>query len=136
LIDAFENLLSVEDSKCDYPSACNAMETLTINKCHMTNGLFEDLCDILKSRHVRVYSGPRLHSLLKFSPPLASSLSKEYSDLELTIEVVDDVSEAINHINTYGSSHTDVIVTEDGKFMIRTSFPDRGFDILITITGR
>ncbi|XP_060594681.1 delta-1-pyrroline-5-carboxylate synthase-like isoform X2 [Ruditapes philippinarum] len=105
----------VEDSKCDYPSACNAMETLLINKCHMTSGLFEDLCDVLKSRHVRVYSGPRLHSLLKFSPPLASSLSKEYSDLELTIEVVDDVSEAINHINTYGSSHTDVIVTEDAK---------------------
>ncbi|XP_045190974.2 delta-1-pyrroline-5-carboxylate synthase-like isoform X2 [Mercenaria mercenaria] len=105
----------VEDSKCDYPSACNAMETLLINKCHMTNGLFEDICDTLKGRQVRVYSGPRLQSMLKFSPPPAPTLSKEYSDLELTIEVVDDVNEAINHINQYGSSHTDVIVTEDEK---------------------
>ena len=113
-------VLLVEDSKCDYPSACNAMETLLINKCHMTNGLFEELCDVLKSRQVCVHSGPRLHSLLKFSPPLATSLSKEYSDLELTVEIVDDVTEAINHINTHGSSHTDVIVTEDGKYLMHS----------------
>lgn len=104
-----------EDSKCDYPSACNAMETLLIHRDHMKNGLFEDICDAFKSRQVRIFSGPRLNSLMKFSPPPATSLRKEYGDLEVTIEVVDDVDGAISHINQYGSSHTDAIVTNDEK---------------------
>ncbi|KAL4232285.1 hypothetical protein ACF0H5_009856 [Mactra antiquata] len=101
----------VEDSKCDYPSACNAMETLLLHKSHLKSGLFDEICDSLKHKGVRLYSGPRLHTLLKFSPPPATSLRKEYSDLELTVEVVDDVEEAVLHINQFGSSHTDTIVT-------------------------
>lgn len=44
------------------------------------------------------------------------SLRIEYGDLEVCIEVVDSVQEAIDHIHKYGSSHTDVIVTENGQF--------------------
>ena len=55
-------------------------------------------------------------SMLKFGPPLAGSLHREYGGLELTIELVEDVNEAINHINKYGSSHTDTIVTKNGIY--------------------
>ncbi|WAR21106.1 P5CS-like protein [Mya arenaria] len=99
------------DSKCDYPSACNAMETLLIHKSHIKSGLMDDICDELKKKMVRLYSGPRLQSMMKFSPPPAVSLHKEYGDLQLTLEVTDDVDGAIDHINKYGSSHTDSIVT-------------------------
>lgn len=80
--------------------------------------MFSDICSLLKKEGVTIYSGPKLRNLLTFSPPPAKSLRTEYSSLECTIEVVDDVCEAINHINTYGSSHTDSIVTEDGMFGI------------------
>lgn len=105
----------VEDSKCEFPSQSNALETLLFHRSHLQNGLFEDTCDALRNRGVRMYSGPRLPTLMKFSPPQAPSLRKEYGDLELTVEVVDNVEEAIVHINKYGSSHTDAIVTNDEK---------------------
>lgn len=103
----------IRDSKCDYPAACNAMETLLLHASHMNSSLFTDICNLLKREGVILYSGPKLRNMLNFAPPPAKSLRTEYSSLECTIELVDDVNEAINHINTYGSSHTDSIVTED-----------------------
>ena len=61
---------------------------------------------------MKVYSGPRLSTALPFPPPLASSLRVEYSDLQCSIELVDDVNDAIDHINKFSSNHTDSIVTE------------------------
>ncbi|CAF1523287.1 unnamed protein product, partial [Rotaria sordida] len=46
-------------------------------------------------------------------PPPANSLRVEYGDLQCCIEVVDDVNDAIEHINKFGSNHTDSIVTEN-----------------------
>lgn len=43
-----------------------------------------------------------------------SSLRREYGSLECCIEIVDNVSEAIDHINNHGSHHTDCVITEDG----------------------
>ncbi|KAL3865121.1 hypothetical protein ACJMK2_006750 [Sinanodonta woodiana] len=105
----------VLDAKCDYPAACNALETILIHKSHLRSGLFDEICDTLKDHKVKIYSGPRLASSLKFGPPAARSLSIEYGDLELTMEIVDDVDEAIAHINKYGSSHTDAIVSDNVK---------------------
>lgn len=105
----------MRDSKCDYPAACNAMETLLIHKRHVTEtDVFSKICSVLKDEGVTINSGPKLRQLLQFGPPLAKSMRIEYSALECTIEAVESVEEAINHINTYGSSHTDSIVTEDG----------------------
>ncbi|CAF1373945.1 unnamed protein product [Rotaria sp. Silwood1] len=103
----------VRDSKCDYPSACNAMETLLIHKDLIRTSFFESLIDLFRAEKVKVYSGPRLSALLPFPPPPANSLRFEYGDLQCCIEVVDDVNDAIEHINKFGSNHTDSIVTEN-----------------------
>lgn len=64
---------------------------------------------------VKIHAGPKFASYLTFSPSEVKSLRTEYGDLELCIEVVDSVQEAIDHIHKYGSSHTEVIVTENGQ---------------------
>lgn len=60
-----------------------------------------------------------MSSVLKFGPPPAVSLHKEYGGLELTMEIVENTAEAVNHINKYSSSHTDVIITDNGIISLR-----------------
>lgn len=104
----------VRDAKCDYPSACNAMETLLIHEEIFHNSqLFNRVCQTLIRENVKIQAGPRLAKMLTFGPPLAETFKVEFSDLECIIEVVSNIEEAVDHIHRFGSSHTDVIITED-----------------------
>ncbi|MBN3278449.1 P5CS synthase, partial [Polyodon spathula] len=103
----------IRDSKCDYPAACNAMETLLVHRDLMRSPLFDQIIDMLRVEQVKIHAGPKFASYLTFSPSEVKSLRTEYGDLECCIEVVDSVQDAIDHIHKYGSSHTDVIVTEN-----------------------
>ncbi|XP_008320515.1 delta-1-pyrroline-5-carboxylate synthase [Cynoglossus semilaevis] len=103
----------VRDSKCDYPAACNAMETLLIHRDLLRTAMFDQIIDMLRTEHVKIHAGPQFASYLTFSPSEVKSLRTEYGELECCIEVVDSIQDAVDHIHKYGSSHTDVIVTEN-----------------------
>lgn len=100
----------VLDAKIDYPAACNAMETLLVHK-DFSNGGINELILELQHEGVTLYGGPRASKLLNI--PETNSFHHEYSSTACTIEFVDDVHAAIEHIHEHGSAHTDCIITDD-----------------------
>ncbi|KAL1194950.1 Delta-1-pyrroline-5-carboxylate synthase B [Cardamine amara subsp. amara] len=103
----------VSDAKLDYPAACNAMETLLVHKDLEHNGFLNDLIYVLQTKGVTLYGGPRASAKLKI--PETKSFHHEYSSKACTVEIVEDVHGAIDHIHQHGSAHTDCIVTEDSE---------------------
>ncbi|KAK8515096.1 hypothetical protein V6N13_122056 [Hibiscus sabdariffa] len=101
----------VLDAKIDYPAACNAMETLLVHKDLVQNGALNELIVDLRIQGVNLYGGPRASALLNIQQ--ARSFHHEYNSMECTVEIVDDVAAAVDHIHQHGSAHTDCIVTED-----------------------
>ncbi|XP_061353720.1 delta-1-pyrroline-5-carboxylate synthase-like isoform X3 [Gastrolobium bilobum] len=101
----------VRDAKTDYPAACNAMETLLVHKNLSSNGGLDQLVLELQREGVQLYGGPRASAFLNIAE--TSSFHHEYSSLACTVEIVEDVFAAIDHINHHGSAHTECIVTED-----------------------
>ncbi|KAK0585183.1 hypothetical protein LWI29_024380 [Acer saccharum] len=101
----------VLDAKIDYPAACNAMETLLVHNDLASQGRLNELIVELQCGGVQLFGGPRASNLLNISE--TRSFHHEYNSLACTIEIVDDVHAAIDHIHQHGSSHTDCIVTED-----------------------
>lgn len=87
----------VIDAKTQYPSACNAVETLLI---HRDFKYVNELLDAIKCVNVKLVSHPERWDF-------------EYSDKILAYKTVENIEEAINHINKYGSGHTDSIITND-----------------------
>jgi delta-1-pyrroline-5-carboxylate synthetase len=99
------------DSKTDYPAACNAIETVLINSSLVPSGAAASLLEAAKQAKITAFGGPRAVQAFGLQP--AASLRMEYGELAMAVELVDSVVEAIEHINSHGSGHTDVIVTED-----------------------
>lgn len=93
------------DAKTQYPSACNTVETLLINEKFNRK---DELLKELKNADITLVSNP-------------DTWAFEHGDKTLAYKTVKDLDEAINHINTYGSGHTDCIITNNNanaqKFM-------------------
>ncbi|KAF3508607.1 hypothetical protein F2Q69_00001962, partial [Brassica cretica] len=90
----------VSDSKLDYPAACNAMETLLVHKDHEQNGVLNDLIFVLQNNGVTLYGGPKASKIMNI--PQAPTFNHEYCSKACTVEVVEDVYAAIDHIHRHG----------------------------------
>ncbi len=100
------------DSKTQYPAACNAIETLLVHQAIAPEFLLEAV-SALQAKNVDLRGDERTCEILNITATTEADWITEYSDLTLAIRVVDSLEAAIEHINTYGSRHTDAIVTED-----------------------
>ncbi len=110
-----EMALSVAlDSKIQYPAACNAIETLLIHK-DIASAFLEKAIPLFNSNDVKLIGDKRSVELgLKYEASL-EDWKTEYLDLILSIKIVDDLEEAITHIQKYSSKHTDGIITENSN---------------------
>jgi glutamate-5-semialdehyde dehydrogenase len=103
------------DSKLQYPAACNSVESLLVHQ-DVAAAFLPSVVAELKRANVEVRGCPRLLALLpdaKLVPTTQQDWSTEYSDLILSVKIVDSVEQAMEHIHKYGSKHTECIITED-----------------------
>jgi len=104
------------NAKVQRPGVCNAMETMLVHQNIARKFLLKIIAD-LKAYGVEIRGCAKTRSIIKEGIRKATEKdwSEEYLDLILAVKVVKDTSEAIAHINTYGSQHSDAIVTKDKK---------------------
>jgi len=100
------------DSKCQYVAVCNAAETLLVDN-KIAEKFLPKVKTALEENGVELRGCEKTVSIIDVKPAVEEDWSTEYLDYILSIKVVDGLEEAIEHINHYGSGHTDSIVTAD-----------------------
>lgn len=100
------------DSKCQYVAVCNALETLLVHTSVAAEFL-PLLAEKLAGKNCELRGCEETAAIIDCAPATEEDWKTEYLDYILSIKVVDSMAAAINHINTYGSGHTDCIVTRN-----------------------
>ena len=109
--DLDKSIRILVDAKTQYPSACNTTETILVHK-NAVDKLFPRLNKAFNDARIKVFAHKNI--IDKFDnavPATDNSFHTEYLEKTVNVKTVDNIDEAINHINTYGSHHTDAILT-------------------------
>lgn len=106
------------DAKIQYAAACNAAETLLVDRA-IAPEFLPKAAGALTEKGVKLRGTKEAADLLNGTYPVEimgeNDFGTEYNDLILSIKLVDGVKEAVDHINYFGSHHTDSIITENDK---------------------
>lgn len=100
------------DAKSQYPSACNATETILVHEAQAEKFLPE-LMDLFSKNEIEIFGCERTKQIIECND--AKDWHHEYLDLKVSVKVVKNVDEAIEHINEFGSGHTEAIITENDE---------------------
>lgn len=102
----------VLNAKCQRPSVCNAAESLVVHSSVAADIIPEVAADLME-KGVEVRGDERVCELVADAKPATEQdWGKEFLEMIISIKVVDSLDEAIDHINTYGSGHSESIITE------------------------
>lgn len=101
------------NAKCSRPSVCNAAETLLIHK-NIAKNFLPRVAQLLATKSVELRGDALTQEILGGSviPATEDDWETEYNDYILAVKTVDSVDEAIEHINKYGTGHSEAIITE------------------------
>ncbi|MGI6621497.1 MAG: glutamate-5-semialdehyde dehydrogenase [Bacillota bacterium] len=101
------------NAKLSNPAVCNAMETLLVHE-GIAEALLPGLAQDLTDKGVEIRGCPRSREIVPYiEPATEEDWQEEYLDLVLAIKVVSGLDEAIEHIATYGTAHSEAIITAD-----------------------
>lgn len=101
------------NAKTQRPGICNAMESLLVHES-VAQEILLPLCRKLNELNVEIRGDEKVRQIVPFAiAATEEDWSTEFLDLILAVKVVSSLDEAINHINQYGSSHSETIVTEN-----------------------
>jgi glutamate-5-semialdehyde dehydrogenase len=105
------------NAKCQRPGVCNAAETLLVHEAVAAKFL-PDVLKALNERKVKLYVDARTRELagdtdLKLWKATEKHYATEFLAMEMAVKVVGSVEEAIEHINRYGTGHSEAIITRD-----------------------
>ena len=102
------------DSKCQYVAVCNATETILVHSA-IASSFLPQLKKSLDSFNVEIFGCEKTAAIISVQAADETTWKNEYLDYKVSVKVVDDIIEAINHINQYGSGHTESIITQNSK---------------------
>ena len=102
------------DSKSQYPAACNAIETLLVHRS-IAQPFLAAALPAFAAAGVQLRGDAESVALGVAEAAMEEDWSTEYLDLILAVKLVEDLEEATDHIRSYGSRHTEVILTEDSQ---------------------
>ncbi len=103
----------LENAKLSRPSVCNAMETILLHEERLQD-LGPKIVAMLEEKGVSIYGDAHIQSLSsQVKPASEDHWCTEYNDYIVNIKVVSSIDEAITHINTFGTKHSEMILTED-----------------------
>jgi glutamate-5-semialdehyde dehydrogenase len=106
------------NAKCQRPGVCNAMETLLVHR-EIASEFFQLAAPEFSKNQVELVADPDAHQILaalgypKLREADESSFRTEWLDLILSVRIVENLADAIDHIETFGSHHSDAIITND-----------------------
>lgn len=112
--DLSKAIAITENAKCQRPGVCNAIETVLVHK-DIADTFLPELSAMAKNHDVELRGCKKTQAVIDCTPATEADWSEEYLDLILAVRVVNNVRAAIEHINKYGSHHSDAIVTDDKR---------------------
>ncbi len=111
--DADQAIKIILDAKTQYPAACNATETLLVDR-KIARDFLPILAEKAREAGVSLNGTAEVRDIIKDAALISDDdFRREYLDLCMSVKIVDGVSEAISHINKNGSGHTDCIISKN-----------------------
>lgn len=102
------------DAKTQYTAACNAMETILVNR-KIAKDFLPELVRTLEGARVKLRGTDEVRNMIHCEGIEEKDFHTEYLDLIASVKLVENVQEAVDHINRFGSHHTDAILTENDE---------------------
>ena len=110
--DMAKALPIIVDAKCQYTAACNAVETLLVDRS-IAGTFLPEVRKVLEDAGVKIRGTKEVSEIIPCEIMGEEDFRTEYLELIISVKIVAGVEEAVDHINRFGSHHTDAILTEN-----------------------